>query len=76
MVANLGFLTPYRLPGLIECACVNAFHLKAVMERPAWLTIHFPDILVPENNLLGLKHTAHLISEMTRPDHGSLTVIQ
>ena len=76
MVANLGFLTPYRLPGLIECACVNAFYLKAVMERPAWLIIHFPDILIPENNLLGLEHTAHLISEMTRPDHGSLTVIQ
>ena len=62
MIANLRFLTPYRLPCLIERASVNALDLEAVMERPARLIIHFLEILVPENNLLGLENTAHLIS--------------
>ena len=76
MVANLRLLTPYRLPGLIERASVNALDLEAVMERPARFLVHFLDIFIPVNEFLGLEHTAHFISEMARPDYRRFPVIQ
>ena len=70
VVADLSFLAPYRLPGLVECACLDALHFETVVERVAWLAVFLGNGSVCViYELLGLEDSSELESEVGRKDH-------